>query len=309
MLSFDQGKPIAIIKGGARDGDVIRISDKINKNISIQSTNVDDYVTEQFLMDHRKGKINIHDIEMIQLALANNIPIRQELTELYDEAKKQYDKKKLNSLELHDGKVQQLPNLKTRDSLYIAGASGSGKSTYASSYILEYQRAFPKNRIIVFSRVGFDPVFDGIKKLRRFMIDDSLVDKPIEPKELTDSLVIFDDIDTIADKRQNEAVRKLRDAILETGRHESIYVISTSHQLMNYKHTRTLLLEATSTTFFIKSGSSYHITRFLKEYCGLNKKQIQRILNLPSRWVTIMKTYPQCVLYETGCYLLSNDDI
>lgn len=309
MLSFEQGRPIAIIKGGGYNGELIHISDKVDPSKSIQPSNIDDYVTERFLMDHRTGKIDIHDIEMIQLALANNIPIRKELTELYDKAKNHYDKKRLTSLEIHDGKIQQLPNKATRDSLYIAGASGSGKSTYASFYIREYQKMFPKNRIIVFSRVAMDPAFDTIKGLKRFLIDDSLVEKPIEPKELTNSLVIFDDIDTIPDKKQNEAVRQLRDSILETGRHESIYVISTSHQLMNYKHTRTLLLEATSTTFFIKSGSAYHINRFLKEYCGLNKKQIQHILNLPSRWVTILKTYPQCVLYETGCYLLSHNDI
>jgi predicted AAA+ superfamily ATPase len=205
---------------------------------------------------------------------------------------------------LHDGTLQQLPNPLTRDSIYIAGPSGSGKTTYAANYIKQYKRVFKKGKVFVFSRLSEDPALDALG-VNRIIINEELVSDPISPDDLKNSLVLFDDIDTIPDKNINESVRKLRDDILETGRHQDIYVISTSHQLMNYKHTRTLLNEATSVTFFTKSGSSYHTKRFLKEYCGLGVADIQKILSLPSRWVTIFKHFPMMVLYSSGCYLLS----
>ena len=149
-----------------------------------------------------------------------------------------------------------------------------------------------------------DEVLDKFNPTR-IQINEELLENPIQPEELQNSLVIFDDIDTIPDKKLNEAVRSLRDDLLETGRSYNIYMCNTSHQLMNYKHTRTLLNESTAVTFFPKSGSSYHIKRFLKEYCGLEKKQIQKILELPSRWVTINKVYPCFILYEKGAFLLN----
>lgn len=207
-------------------------------------------------------------------------------------------------IELHDGIMQQLPNPNTRDSLYISAPSGSGKTTYAMEYIKQYKNTFPKNKVYVFSRLSSDPVLDKLKIIR-IRIDEELVENPIQPNELENSLVLFDDIDTIPEKQINTEIMKLRDDILQTGRHSNIYVVSTSHQLMNYKHTRSLLNEATTVTFFIKSGSTYHIKRFLKEYCGLSVDQIQFLMNLPSRWVTISKSYPMYVLYQTGVYLLS----
>jgi len=106
-------------------------------------------------------------------------------------------------------------------------------------------------------------------------------------------------------KKIADIVRRLRDDLLETGRHEKAYVVAVSHQLLNYKHTRQLLNESTSVTFFPCSGSDYHIKRFLKTYCGLDEANIKKILKLPSRWVTLYKTYPMYVLYEKGCFLIS----
>ena len=59
-----------------------------------------------------------------------------------------------------------------------------------------------------------------------------------------------------------------------------------------------------SLTVFPKSGSSQQIRYCLKQYYGLNNKQINAILSLPSRWITIYKNYPMCVLYEKGAFVI-----
>ena len=38
----------------------------------------------------------------------------------------------------------------TRQVLYVSGASGSGKSYYASNYIKEYVKMFPKNTVYIY---------------------------------------------------------------------------------------------------------------------------------------------------------------
>jgi hypothetical protein len=62
--------------------------------------------------------------------------------------------------------------------------------------------------------------------------------------------------------------------------------------------------EMQSMTVFPKSGSAQQIKYALKTYFGLDKNQIENIINLPSRWVTIFKGFPQTVMYENGAFIL-----
>jgi hypothetical protein len=206
--------------------------------------------------------------------------------------------------------LQPLPRKDRREILYIAGAQGSGKSYYASNYIKEYLKMFPNNDAILFSRVKKDKNFKDIKKIIRVKLDDNILNDPIDPKkELIRSITIFDDIETM-DKNMQKYLENLRNDIIKNGRDQEgigndIYCICTNHQVTDYSKTRDLLNEATSLTIFPKSGSTYGIKRALKSYFGLDNNQIHKILNLPSRWVSIYSSYPQYVLYEKGAYLLS----
>jgi hypothetical protein len=210
-----------------------------------------------------------------------------------------------------------------RECLFIVGPSGSGKSTYSAVYIMMWCEAFPdrkKHPIYVFSRVGEDPAIDKIPGVRRIIIDSKMVTNPITTEQLEGSLVLFDDIDTlpsskrsrqqdddeekITDQSIKEAVCNLRDDLLETGRHRTVYVICTSHKMTNWKSTRTCLNEATSVTFFPHCGSIFGIKRYLNVYAELDKKQVSKIMSLPSRWVTYYPSYPQRVIHEHGAYLV-----
>ena len=79
--------------------------------------------------------------------------------------------------------------------------------------------------------------------------------------------------------------------------------------LMNYTKTREKINECSRYVLFPSSGSTYHITRFLKVYCSMSKDQVRKVLTTPSRWVCVSLTYGQYVLYDTGAYLLSTSDI
>ena len=190
-----------------------------------------------------------------------------------------------------------------RDSIYITGPSGSGKSTFVSNFIEEYLRKYPERQIIVFSGKPSDPSLDKWDPLR-VPLDYQIVDDPVDLDELEQSLVIFDDIDQLGDKHIQNAVWNLRDRILEVGRSKGISICTVSHQITNYKASRVCLNEADYVVFFPKSGQNYQCNYFLKNYTGLDKKQIKQIMNIPSRAVTLKKTYTMCLIYQNGCYII-----
>ena len=52
----------------------------------------------------------------------------------------------------------------------------------------------------------------------------------------------------------------------------------------------------------------FNLRYLLGEYFGLDNKQIQKIKKLPSRHVTLVRTYPMVLLHEKGAFLLNNLD-
>lgn len=210
---------------------------------------------------------------------------------------------------INDGKFLPIPKLEDRGVDYIAGPSGSGKSTYAANLALAYKMVNPKNDFFIFSRgaAKTDPAFSKLNPIQ-IPINESIVDHPIDiTKELTKGcLILFDDCNTIQDDKQKKAIDKLMADIMEIGRKLDINIIITNHLVIpnEKKIARTIMNEMQSLTVFPKSGSTHQIKYCLKQYYGLNNKQITDILEIPSRWITIIKNYPMCILFDKGALLL-----
>lgn len=340
MLSFERGRPIAIIKGGKYDGKIVNIFDPDKKCCANCTTachgkkkreaskkccdncNKDscsnypfDYcegiradpfevLDEDFIRSHKK-KLSIIEMNKIKRALeTDQKPYDLGLTDIYDRCREEYNSRARKELIIHDdGVVQVLPNYSEPERSYVAGPTGSGKSTNVARYLEQLKKVFPDRDIFLFSDVDQDKILDKLEPLR-MKLDEEFLENTPSPGTLKDSIVIFDDIDSIDDKKIREKVASLRDSLLKRGRHEDISVIVTNHLLTNYKETRTILNEVNSITFFPKSGSSHGIQYMLKTYVGLSAKQIQKIFTLPSRWITVYKHYPMYVIYEKGVYLL-----
>jgi hypothetical protein len=192
---------------------------------------------------------------------------------------------------------------------YIAGPSGSGKTSYALNIIKPYLELYPDKPFFLFSRTDYkdDPAYKGLKPLQ-IPINESIITHPIDiTKELVGgSIVFFDDCNTIHDDKMRKSIEKLIADILEVGRKLDITIVITSHLVIpnEKKMARTILNEMQSLTVFPKSGSSQQIRYCLKQYYGTTNNQIDKILGLKSRWVTISKSYPNYVLYDGGCFIL-----
>ncbi len=266
MFSLSKGLPIAIVRGGSSNGQVIHL--------------IKDLTPEEKLLDDGHRTVTIKD----------------------------------------EGKMVPLPNEQNHDTLYVAGPTEAGKTTYLANYIKEYMITFPGKPVIVISALPHDKPLDDLGVKRINLKDKSLIERPLSIKELRGKLVVFDDFDSIEDPMIRKDMAELLDQVIKIGRIKSlenlstlerrygdIDVLVTGHQLMNYKATREILNEATSITMFPNAGSSYHIEQILKRYIGLSKENIERIFALESRWVTIGKRYPNYVLYERGAYLLKRE--
>ena len=194
------------------------------------------------------------------------------------------------------GKFEPVPNTNSeRDILYIAGPSGSGKSFFTRLFLQNYHKAYKERPILMFSKLHEDKSLDGLP-MKRVMIDERLITEPFESEDFYDSCVILDDIDCIKEKQIKEALLDLKNSILETGRHHNISLVLTTHLACKGNETRSALNEAHQIVFFMSSGANYNY--LLKNYLGMDTKQIKALNNFKSRWICICRGFPQIIYTE-----------
>lgn len=204
------------------------------------------------------------------------------------------------------GRIQQIPPKEERFCQFIFGASGSGKSYYASTLIKEYKQIHPRNGIYLISPKEEDDVLDELN-INRIALnyDNFLGDEKLDDlNECRDSLFLFDDCEAISDKKLRDAVDAFRNKLLLQGRSYKSSVIVILHVGMAGNSTKVPLLESQYFTVFPNSGSNTQITNLLQTYAGMSKSQIETLLKLPSRSVTIHKQYPLFILSEHLFYLI-----
>jgi len=227
----------------------------------------------------------------------------------YSSERSQSEEDLLTEVEFND-KLTPLPDFTNRFVEYIAGPSGSGKSTIAAGLAFQFRKMYPKNKIYIFSRTDAkdDPAYAKLRPIQ-IQMDESLIEDPIDlAEEITEEgcLIIFDDCNTLHNDKIRKEVEKLMADGMEVGRKLNCNMIITSHLVIpnEKKFARTVMNELQMLTVFPKSGSSQQIRYALKQYFGLDNKQIDKILKLKSRWVRISKSFPQYVLYDHGGYIL-----
>jgi hypothetical protein len=210
-------------------------------------------------------------------------------------------------LKIKTGEFQYVPNTKqNRFISYIVGASGSGKSYYASNLAEEYRLLYPKNKIYLLSYLTDDSSIDRVKGLKRILLNDDFLEETLECEDLKNSLTIWDDVDCITDKKMKLKLKELLTKILNTGRHTFTSLIYLSHIACNGVETKGILNEAHSITFFNQTLGGRTKTYLLNQYLGLNKKQIEAIDKVEGRAITILKTYPMVMIAEKEISLVKN---
>lgn len=209
-------------------------------------------------------------------------------------------------------KVEPLLDLHTRNVAEVAGQSGSGKSTVAAHLAEQWLRVNKGKPFYFFSRTSGkeDPAFDlplCRKRMKQIPIDEKMIESPIEIEELKGGcLIVVDDVGHFTDIRLKKAVDTFIMQVMELGRKLDANIIYISHCVIPPEKMLAKIVqnEINSLTIFPKSCSVSQVTYVLKNHFGLSTKQIQEIMQLPSRWVYIRRNYPSYCVHEKGVYLL-----
>lgn len=289
-------KPVATIEGGKNHGKVIYLGEEEEKE-------------EKCCEKCIKGcGIEMKKCcEKCKNCLNDEIVGGTEFDRLFGKEIKKIENGHFPYITIKDGYMVPIPRIKKereekRENIFVSGPEESGKSTWASNYIRKYKKIYPKSKFYIFSGVSKDAPLDELNPIR-VKLDSKLVENPISIEEFPyDSIVLFDDIDTLEDREVRREVLKLRDRLLEKGRHKGIYVISITHNPTSGMDTKMSLLESSSVVLFPKGGDIYHMENVLKKYMGYNKKNINSIINLNTRWIHCHKRYPKYIIHEKGCF-------
>jgi hypothetical protein len=218
------------------------------------------------------------------------------------------DRSKTDTYELTnfrgDENIEVVPRTDMINRGLVAGSSGSGKSTFCAKWIdaFQEQQDDPYD-VFVISRVDEDEPLDELEKVQRLDLDEIAEDPPVA-EDFEESIVIFDDNDTITDKETKRAVLDLKDDIFQTGRHSSIETLIVVHQIFLGSDSKKNLSEMSFCVVFPRSGNSYHLRRLFQLYFGLNSKQFKKILSHNSRYIYVQRSYPSYVITEKDVYLI-----
>lgn len=294
--TIKDAKPIAI---NTEDGTVIKLTEQ--KDDTLKLDDPLDHINEKDMRLNKKY-MSALNINKLRTALIKNEEPEGELKELYNVLKEKLKNKLNNEIKIFDGEFMLLPTPKKANRIYIAGSTGVGKSTWIKNYIIQLHKIYPNRVIYLFSDVENDPQLGSIPHITQIKLNMNLVTKPIQTMELADSVCIFDDIDSISNKKIKKAIYDLYDAILKKGSSkDNIELIISNHAMSDYRETRNILINCNYVIFFPQSAVGVQYT--LKKF-GLNNEQMRALMNVPSRWCVLHKNFPFYAITQKSVFLL-----
>ncbi len=310
--------PICQISGGKYDEKIVYFNEggdeknnEIEYNMKLNSLINEMIEDNQYFGDLKGSAKKKAKLLMREHVMKNIPPLDDSFRDKYNRVKEDINKKGNKQIEIVDGEMLPYCNKNKRSIYYICAPSGAGKSYFMNQFAKSYKKQHPKNEVILFSKLDKDKTLDDNEDIKRMEVDEAIISDPIQPEELKNSLVLFDDTMMIRDKKINKELNEnLMKDLLETGRHPNIDMCISNHLINDYTKTRPLMNEATHLVFFTRGGNRYSITYCLKQYLGFDRHQIQKIFKIPStRWVMICKqTFPMCIVHQHGCYILDGKD-
>lgn len=202
-----------------------------------------------------------------------------------------------------------------RTSMNIIGAAGKGKSTLSMKFARVYREMFPDRKIVIISPTADMPFLEELDIFiirgndRKAHIHFVNKESRLSVEDFEDHLVIFDDIESYADKAVKKGVHMLKDEILMNGRHTGTSIIICGHTLLGGMETKTALSECDYLSYFINGTElSKKEKDAIDRVCPGAVKKIMNIIETegvpPQGLFTIHKKAPSFVMTYKDLYLL-----
>lgn len=310
MLSFKNGVKLAEIEytNKKKKSKIIYVKEDDGEKNEITTIKKDELLPKSFYTGIKNINSNgimvlrkaIRDGNIALLGRNENLKVHYNMgIDLIKDLEKKYF-----SIPRDEGKISPIPMMES-SRMAVFGPSGVGKSTFISAFFKKYIQFYPKNDIYIFSPKIDDPAYTKIKNLHYVKIEDTILEYPLDVSEFKNSICCFDDIESITDKRLNEAVRIFRNQCYEIGRAPSnITTIAVHHVILANEKTKIILNESDEVVLFPKSNFS-QIKSLITRYYGFGRDDVNYVKDISSRWVVIKRSYPTTIISENAVKVLS----
>jgi hypothetical protein len=204
-----------------------------------------------------------------------------------------------------------LPN-DERLTMYISGKNGCGKTTYITKILDNYTKVYKKRDILLFSDQEYDNKLDGKYNISRQDLTEDI--KDITLNHLRNSLCIFDDIDSISNKKIREGIYNLIHNILKNGRSHSdnkkddIDIIITNHIPNEGFKTKTFIHECNYYVVFRRGSTNAALNTICQKYAGLTNEEFNKVKKTKSRSVLIHNSFPYYMMDDYTITLINLND-
>lgn len=201
-----------------------------------------------------------------------------------------------------------------RDTLYISGPTGSGKTRFACQFIKDFMEENEESDGIILTPKRSDATVEcnmDMEEIDFVNVEEQdedgeykVMNGGLDLENLRDSITFFDDILGIANKKLKEYMVDLNERAIKVGREMQISTITTSHLIRNWKATRLLIQDSKYVVVFPGSGPKYPIETYLKDIIGVEKNKIKAIAKLDTAWLVIRQKAPQAIVHQRGVMIL-----
>jgi hypothetical protein len=201
------------------------------------------------------------------------------------------------------------------DNILITAGAGAGKSSWCGAYcrvFIEMFKPEPQYITIISADDVEDPAYNFPHRLIK--VDDEFALDPPSLDELTNpdgkSVVIFDDIEGITEKKKEKALYGLVESVLTMGRKRGINCLFISHRSANGKQTRMILTELNAVVWFPKISSSRNLTYMLHHHLGMPEGMRNALKSDGwGRWVCLKTSAPQVLISEKRACIYDHDEV
>lgn len=248
------------------------------------------------MADNRKTPLNL--IFMTKEKIPSNLS--------EDEIDEFERKSSLIKTETEKSKFQPLPIIKQNElnavNFFVSGLSGSGKSFYVSQLvnnIKSLDRFKDADVFLITGQTKPDPAYeDNIEKYLKVNLDsDDFF--TLTYSDFEDSIVIFDDVNSLGNRAQEAFIFNLQKSLSENARKNNVALININHSSRDFLRTKYIVHEANYFTLF-PSYNWNDSRKFLKSYLDYDEAELKEIKKLSrhTRAMTFHKQTPQYIICD-----------
>jgi hypothetical protein len=230
-----------------------------------------------------------------------------------------------------------------RDVIYITGASGTGKSTFAGEFARLFEKVFtmediaPKIIIVSPDDPSNDAVFSSSSYDWTWLSPAHIMADNITLEDLCDKdyrytyqvpgkgaksepitrqqplLIIFDDVESLSNKKEAATLHTFMQAVLERARKKRIYAAYISHRASAGMATKIILQEQNSIWFPLNGSGSGNLSYTLKKHMGIPDELrlvLKKSIHEFGRWIFIKTdSCPRYAITQKKIFIINEDEI